>query len=85
MVVASMEAVCENIIHGTCIPSVILVRVVLEYFPLFSSREYSENGNSSSVTIVEMFSTGQVTARAMQPYKYHSSERSEISSCHWPP
>ena len=34
------------------------------YLSLFSSLEYSEIRNSSSVATVEMLSTGQVTARA---------------------
>ena len=34
------------------------------YLSLFSSLEYSEIRNSSSVATVEMFSTGQVTASA---------------------
>ncbi|RPB02095.1 hypothetical protein L873DRAFT_1802517 [Choiromyces venosus 120613-1] len=38
------------------------------YLSPFSSLEYSEIRNSSSVAIVEMFSTGQVTIRASRPY-----------------
>jgi len=34
------------------------------YLSLFSCLEYSEIRNSSSVATVEMFSTGQLTARA---------------------
>ena len=34
------------------------------YLSLFSPLEYSEIRNSSSVATAEMFSTGQVTARA---------------------